>query len=365
MSTLHVYSNRHIKDQVVNIKKGDWVYLENSLSAKRWSLYFNYNNINEKKLKLTYITHNDFFSEDIINKMKVKINRIVGNVPYQDKEGNENSTNSADLFVDFVYHAFGLDVDEISYIIPSDWTGPNTSNFKKYMFSKGLETLTFLPDGTFDAHVNTCSFTYNKNHIGNCKVIDINGIEKSINLANETMISDTHAETDFIKKFPLNKNMSYRWLRGSINKNQIVESNKGVELIRNVGKLNEELDDIVIIDPLIENTGYGIKKVVLPNMGTDSEKLGAIKIAENNHVGGHSVVFLTLDIDETHESIISYLNSNIIKALIKSIKSSTPNSKSVFSFIPDLKFNKIYTDQEIATIFNLSEDDVKYVESNY
>ena len=365
MSTLHVYSNRHIKDQVVNIKKGDWVYLENSLSAKRWSLYFKYNDINEEKLKLIYITHKDFFSEDFINKMKVKINRIVGNVPYQDKEGNENSTNSADLYVDFVYHAFGLDVDEISYIIPSDWTGPNTSNFKKYMFNKGLEILTFLPDGTFNAHVNTCFFTYNKNYKGNCKVIDLNNIERNINLTHELMLSDTHAETDFIKKFPLNKKMSYRWLRGSINKNQIVSSTKGVELIKNVGKLNEKLEDIVTIDPLLENTGYGIKKVVLPNMGTDSEKLGAIKTAKDDHVGGHSVVFLTLDSDETHESIISYLNSNIIKALIKSIKSSTPNSKSVFSYIPDLKFNKIYTEKEIANIFNLSDSDLKYVESNY
>jgi hypothetical protein len=40
MTTLHAFSNRHIKNEVKNIKNGDWVYLENSLSKKRWSLFF-------------------------------------------------------------------------------------------------------------------------------------------------------------------------------------------------------------------------------------------------------------------------------------------------------------------------------------
>lgn len=77
MTTLHVYSNRHIKDQVKTIKLGDWVYLENGMSRKRWSRYFSVNNINEDSLDITYITREEYFSLT-----GIKFDVVVGNPPY-------------------------------------------------------------------------------------------------------------------------------------------------------------------------------------------------------------------------------------------------------------------------------------------
>jgi hypothetical protein len=81
MTTLHVFSNRHIKNEVGNIKKGDWIYLENSLSKKRWSLYFKYNHIDERKLCVTYITQEEYFKLEGI-KDNMKFDAVVGNPPY-------------------------------------------------------------------------------------------------------------------------------------------------------------------------------------------------------------------------------------------------------------------------------------------
>ena len=76
MTKLNVNRKRHIKDQVKTIKLGDWVYLENGMSRKRWSRYFSVNNINENVLNITYITKEEYFSLT-----GIKFDVIVGNPP--------------------------------------------------------------------------------------------------------------------------------------------------------------------------------------------------------------------------------------------------------------------------------------------
>ena len=112
MTTLHVFSNRHIKAEVSNIKKGDWIYLENSLSKKRWSLYFKYNNIAEHNLNVTYITQEEFFKlEGIKDTMKFDI--VVGNPPFNDDQNQkENKGNyvsaSKKLHLEFINKSLEL-----------------------------------------------------------------------------------------------------------------------------------------------------------------------------------------------------------------------------------------------------------------
>jgi len=83
MTTLHVFSNRHVKNEVRNIKKNDCIYLENRISRKRWSRYFAYNNIDENSLSITYITPEEYFNlKGATSKMKFDF--AVLNPPYTD-----------------------------------------------------------------------------------------------------------------------------------------------------------------------------------------------------------------------------------------------------------------------------------------
>lgn len=80
MAAFHLYSNRHIKDQVHNIKNRDYIWLENSVSRKRWSLFFKYNSIDESKLNITYVTNEEFLKME----NKPVFDTMLANPPYSD-----------------------------------------------------------------------------------------------------------------------------------------------------------------------------------------------------------------------------------------------------------------------------------------
>lgn len=83
--TLRFFDNMHIASQVSNVEKGDTIVLHNQLSRKRWTRYLQFNNINEEKLELKYITKEEFYNmEGTKDKKKFPFKRGVCNPPYSD-----------------------------------------------------------------------------------------------------------------------------------------------------------------------------------------------------------------------------------------------------------------------------------------
>jgi hypothetical protein len=128
MTTLHAFSNRHIKNEVNNIKNGDWVYLENSLSKKRWSLFFKYNHIDESKLNITYVTQEEYFKlQGTKDNMTYPFDEVVGNPPYQ-KDGSKAKRWT--LWEEFVKKSKTL-ATNVTMVTPQSITSPGTFNLIK------------------------------------------------------------------------------------------------------------------------------------------------------------------------------------------------------------------------------------------
>lgn len=309
-----------------------------------------------KKLGLKY--------QDIseIEKNKMKFDVVVGNPPYQDKVGNENSTSSADLASRFVLLSLSIG-SIVALVIPSDWAGPNKSILKKTLFSSNkLTHLCLYKDKWFNVKKHTCCIMYDANYNGDCKVTDISGNTILLDLSSVDCISLTNVETLFLQKFAnCKKSLADRWIHGSLYLNNVVETNSGVEFVAAVGKKTESVKTITI-DPQQESTGLGLHKVVLPGVG-DNGKIGNIKLSNPNQVGGHSVVFLTTQSDAESVNLKTYLETKFVRFLIKSIKKSTPNSKSVFKNIPDINVTRPWTDAEVYAYFELTQDEINLVEA--
>ena len=141
MSTLHVYSNRHIHEQVHNVKQKDVIYLQNSLSKKRWLKYFKYNSIDDASLELTYITQDEFFKlQGTKDNMTFPFDAVVGNPPFNDDQNKKANTGnyvsaSKKMHLEFIDKSLTL-APEVHMVSPvRGWfVGKNkNNNLKKYM----------------------------------------------------------------------------------------------------------------------------------------------------------------------------------------------------------------------------------------
>jgi site-specific DNA-methyltransferase (adenine-specific) len=303
----------------------------------------------------------------LINEVNMKFDVIVGNPPYQD-DSTGSSTKTTNLYAPFFYKAESLikDTGTLSMIIPSDWIGPNSSSFKSYVFNaRTVKEITLHPyKKYFKVKKATCNVIMNKSYSGDCNVTDTHGVTVSLDLRDQDFLSKNNLDIEYRNIFANNPSMSHRWLRGKLNRNQIVEDPSGIEYIEGCGRAGLPMD-IKKIDPSLEDTGYGLFKIVMPNVGGTNGDLGNnVKIAEQYQVGGHGVVFLVTNSAQESENLLAYLRTNPIKQLIKKVKTSSPNSKSLFENIPDVDLSIKWNDQAVYKHFNLTQKEIDYVESN-
>jgi site-specific DNA-methyltransferase (adenine-specific) len=297
----------------------------------------------------------------------MKFDVVVGNPPYQDKKGNEGSTNSADLYTKFISKSLTLSKKYVAMVVPSAWTGPKNSSLKETIFEENQPTvLNTHGKKWFNVEMNTCYFITEVGRKGQTVVSDAAGNSMIMNLDKSTSLSTNlsmMALKNKISSFAKVNNFGSKWIRGSLHLNQVNSSiGNSVEFIKAVGRKGVGLDTVMIKNG-VESTGYGISKLVIPNMG-GSSGIGHVKIAKKNQVGGHSVVFLTANKESELKNMKAYLESKTIRFLIDAVKISTPNSKTLFTFIPVIDFTRSWTDSDLYKYFNLTQAEIDYIEEN-
>ena len=296
----------------------------------------------------------------------MKFDVVIGNPPYQD-DSTGNSTKTTNLYAPFFYKGLNLVKTGgiLSMIIPSDWIGPNKSTFKTFMFNcRELKEVTLHPfQKYFKVKKGTCNVIIDKTYNNDCRFEDVNGNVQMLDLRNISFLSTDNSNIAYRGLFSAHKSMGYRWLRGKVNLNGITTAKTGYELITSCGREGTPLNT-VIIPKSLEQTGFGIDKIVMPNVGGTAGDLGNnVKIAEAHHVGGHSVVFLTTKSKVESQNLLTYLNTKPIKALIKSVKKSSPNSKALFNQIPDVDLSKPWNDARVYKHFGFTQQMIDYAQS--
>lgn len=321
MTTLHVFSNWHIKTEASNIKTGDWIYLENILSRKRWSLFFKYNQIDENNLDLTYVTQDEYFKlEGTKDNMKYPFDQVVGNPPFNDDQNKKANTGnyvsaSKKLHLEFINKALEL-APAVTMVAP----------VRGWFVGK---------------HKNKYLALYKKHGL---YLIENKGMPFDNAVTGEIGVFHFNKDMEFIRdEFEQNNPLA----------NSIVDQYKMYTMVgkRNPGELAGTLLDkgtyrVILTSTkiqytddnnLFEDRSRGNWRVAFNHNGNKEGKSiygGKVQVAKPTDYLSMSMSCLVVSSEEEAQNVCNYLMSDEITNLMREVKVSNTNSKYHMSFIP-------------------------------
>lgn len=348
MTILHIYSNRHIKDQAKNIQKGDWIYLENSMSYKRWLLYFSVLNIKEVDLDIRYITQKEFF-----NLKNIKFDVIVGNPPY-----NDSNNGNIPIYHKFVQKSQELS-NQVSMIIPSSFSISNErygSEVRQLVGTVQTKVIKFLPSNTFDnADVETLYFTWKKGSTNKTRII--NDDSEEYFTTNYTYIWRNKTVKSILEKCNTIESKN-SWIKFHRMENSKLDG-KETDTVTSINKDKLEITKTTTVDRYVNH--YRVVTSFLPN------SLNHLDVSYTVEPGisvkdGYTVSLCSSK--EEAEHLSTYLKCKLVLFIYNKTKTSRTLRSPQLKFIPKVPLDRSWTDKEIYKHFSLTQEEIDYVESN-
>lgn len=349
------------------------IYSKNNKYCNDFELCNNIKNhlYNGDALKFDYWGKNDFTT-------------IITNPPYHKvaKENcqDKNKAFALPFYIEFINLFKTFDTKYIDVVIPSRWmsSGIGTTQFRKDMLNdKHIKILHDYINGkdcfpSVEIKGGVCYFIRDINYDGNCQFyshinnqitmekrplqydnfcIRYNGtisiLDKVAQLKEEKLSKTVLPLSIF--SFPTNfKNYQHNEFDNSIQ----IYGNKFIGYIdsKQLKTGHKYVDKFKVLLP--EAIGKG---------GFD-DKLKPIIIEPNSCCTGTYVVLGSFDTYEEAKNMVSYINTKFFKFLLALAKNTQHATAAAYSFIPFQDFSKSWEDNELYQKYNLSEQEIKYIE---
>jgi site-specific DNA-methyltransferase (adenine-specific) len=313
----------------------------------------------------------------------MKFDVIVGNPPYNDAVGTNReeskNTNNSNLYFDFILKSIDLaPTGTISFVVPSAWMTNN--RVKNKMLDAGLKSITSV-DPTHFPNVGIRSgittFQLEHGYIGNIDIVSESAkysIKRSGALSFENpkkykIIEKLKSSNNLGVHLKLGNYVVKKGTKGSIDR--LLQNDSTYSNTKSSTHATQVLIYCGGIKKSAEYVYSSIKQaatqpaLAIPN-ASDKFILGAVRFIPKG-VGisdRHKVVYFNTDAEAVNAQ--EYLNSKLIKFVIGTTKNNdTVNTnKNSFGHIPMIDFSKKWTDQDLYNYFNLSQDEIDYVEAN-
>ena len=313
-----------------------------------------------------------------------KFDVIIQNPPYQKNDGGFGASASP-IYNKFVEKAIELEPSHIVSVIPSRWMtdGKGLDKFRAKMLNDNRfkvihdfhDSKHFFP--TVDIKGGVCYFRWDAVHNGDCMIVE--------HYYNKTSSSKTRPLLEDGLDIMIRYNEAIDILHKVQVFNEIMLSDKVFS--RNTFGFSSnykdfesiQFDDSVKIylngklgyisrDKIKKNIELVDKHKVISSkaVGTGNsltDKVKPIYAGPGSCCSDTYLVLGIFDSKEECENFMSYIATQFFHFLLSLRKFTQNCTKKVYGYIPVQDFSKPWTDDELFTKYNFSEDDIEFIKS--
>ena len=317
----------------------------------------------------------------------MKFDVIVGNPPYQIADGG-NGASARPIYHLFVQQAKKLNPRYLTMIIPARWFsgGKGLDEFRNEMLndrriSKMVDYVNAKDCfSSLSISGGICYFLWESQFQGNCDFTSINsGItshakrrlnEFPIFVRYNSAISIIHKVRSF-REETLNKIISSRNPFGipTNERGEEEQFHKAIKLISSEGEGFIVEEKIKVNQQLVNCYKVMVTRIMLEHAGEPDKSgrygvLATVRILHPRTVCTDSYIIIgSYCSKDKATNLTNYLKSRFVRFLILQAAASINLSKSTYQFVPMQDFSKPWTDDELYKKYNLSDEEIKFIES--
>jgi len=316
---------------------------------------------------------------------KMKFDVIIGNPPYQLNDGGAQASASP-IYQYFVNQAKKLNPRYLTMIIPSRWFsgGKGLDEFRNEMLHDNrirqihdfIEAADCFPGVQIKGGV--CFFLWDRDNRGDCLVVTHHGHKVSEGIkrpllenGNDVFIRYNDAIEIYHKVTAFKNNsmediVSTRRPFGlpSNYRGKTIASINDICLYQNGGIAYIAREDITTNQQLIDEW-----KVFIPFLGSGSDSfphtiLGKPFIGEPGTVCTETYLAIgPFASQKVCKNVISYITTRFFRFLVLLKKPSQHATRKVYTYVPIQDFSKPWTDEELYAKYDLTDDEIAFIES--
>lgn len=315
----------------------------------------------------------------------MKFDVIISNPPYQLSDGGYR-VSASPIYHMFVEQAKKLSPRYLSMIIPARWFsgGKGLDAFRDTMLhDESLRVIHDYPEAAdcfsgVQIKGGVCYFLWDRDNKGECEVTTHRGTQIGESVTRPLLEDGCdvfiryNEAIDILRKVQSKQENSFEPLvsarkpfgfdtlyRGHSKKNET-----DVLLYENGGTSYTSLKEITKNRQWVNES-----KVFIPEAGSGSDSfphsiLGKPFVGSANTASTETYLLIgPFENDEISRNVISYISTRFFRFLVMLKKPTQHATSKVYSFVPVQDFTKSWTDEELYAKYNLTEEEIAFIES--